>query len=726
MKNCSWVISKVFTEWMTVCITHVRYTTAGLRLRMCQAFYNNIPHTSVSGLYHRTRHATGRVRPWTRSSYATGAMLSAILMLSLVTTGCDSPDDPYAVPEHVSDEELTSVPEWAQDAIWYQIFVERFRDGDSDNQPDMVSIDGSWPHEQPESWAPTPWGHDWYTHDDWAGDTDLDFYEWVHMRRYGGDLQGVLDQLDYLQDLGITAIYFNPLNDAPSMHKYDARNFRHIDVNFGPDPEGDRELMAQEDPADPDTWVWTAADKMFLKVIEEAHQRDIRVIMDYSWNHTGITFWAWQHILEHQEDSPYADWYQIDRFDDPDTDENEFEYSGWAGVPELPQFRRYDSVDEFDHGDLVPGDLHPDLKRHIFAVTRRWMAPDGDVERGVDGFRLDVAELIPVDFWRDYRKYVRSINPDAILIGELWWADWPDEMMDPTDWLQGDIFDAIMNYRWYMPTRQWLGGAVPGLVNPSEYIHHLDSVSTGVREEVLRANMNLTASHDSPRFSTSIYNPVPYKYRVNPRENPDYKIHRPDERTWRDVRLILAQQLTWPGAPHVWMGDEFGMWGADDPDNRKPVIWPDLEFEDETTHPFDRDRPRDEVAADMELWNYYRYLIHLRRDNPVFSRGELNILLADDDRNVLIYERTMQDTDSIADADPDGAGRSGEAVSNRAIVLFNNHESETAEVTIPVEDPQRWIEVLDLQAISRHHSDDGLEVAIPAKSAAIFIKSGEE
>ena len=637
---------------------------------------------------------------------AADGIIAMTLFMSVALSGCGAPEDPFAVPESVPEEHLTAVPEWAQDAIWYQIFVERFRDGDPVNQPTLETMEGSWPHDKPESWEPTPWGDDWYAEDQWADDTGLDFYEWVHMRRYGGDLQGVLDRLDYLADLGITAIYFNPVNDSPSLHKYDARNYRHVDVNFGPDPEGDMELIAQEDPADPDTWVWTSADKQFLEVVEEARRRGIRVIMDYSWNHTGITFWAWQHILEHQQDSPFADWYQIDRFNDPETAENEFSYPGWAGVPELPQFRRYDSVEEFEHGDLIPGDLHPDLKRHIFAVTRRWLAPDGDLDRGVDGFRLDVAELIPVGYWRDYRKFVRSINPEAFLIGELWWADWPEELMDPTEWLQGDIFDAVMNYRWYRPTRQWLGGAEPELGNPSEYIHHLDSVSSGLRDEVLRAQMNLTASHDTPRFSTSLYNQGLNKYQVNPRENSDYKIHRPDDRTWRDVRLILAQQFTWVGSPHIWMGDELGMWGADDPDCRKPLIWLDLDFEDETTHPFEQERPRDQVQTDVELLNYYRQLIRLRRENPVFSRGDLKILQTNDDQNLLVYERRM-----------DGQGAS------HAIVVFNNHQSESAELVIPVDKPQQWREVLSLQPMSWQFSGDGLTVTMPVKSAAIFLKS---
>ncbi len=597
---------------------------------------------------------------------------------------------------------LDSVPEWAQEAIWYQIFVERFRDGDPSNNPTLETVEGSWPHNKPASWQPTRWTQDWYEMEDWALESGKEFYRTVQMRRYGGDLQGVLDKLDYLQDLGINAIYFNPLNDSPSLHKYDARSYHHIDVNFGPDPEGDRALMAAEDPADPATWVWTSADRLFLQVVEEAKKRGIRVIMDYSWNHTGITFWAWQHILEHQADSPFADWYQIDSFD---TDSTSFSYPGWAGVPELPQFRRYDSVEEFAHGDLIPGNFHPELVKHIYAVTERWLAPDGDVSRGVDGFRLDVAELIPVDFWREYRAFVRGINPEAYLVGELWWAEWPDKLMDPTEWLQGDIFDAAMNYRWYRPARQWLGGGAPPLETPSAFVHHLDSVSAGLRPEVLRAQMNLTASHDTPRFSTSIYNQANInKYRVNPREDAGYKIHRPDERTWRDVRLMLVHQFTWLGAPHIWMGDELGMWGADDPDNRKPLIWPDLDFDDEVTHPFGLERPRDRVVADMDLHSWYRQLIHLRRDNRVFSLGDLRYVVADDHRNVLAYERTL--------------GK------DYALVIMNNsHQPADIELMLPENIAARGLtDALGTDVLSWNiRSDNRLQLLILPKSGAVLM-----
>jgi glycosidase len=173
------------------------------------------------------------------------------------------------------------------------------------------------------------------------------FYSKIQARRYGGDLQGVLDKLDYIQKLGATAIYFNPLNDSPSLHKYDARTYTHIDRNFGPDPEGDAEIMNSENHPDPTSWKWTEADKLFLKIVKECHNRGIRVIMDYSWNHTGPEFWALRDIREKGEKSEYKDWYNISQFDDPKTPEDEFHYEGWGGNnPWMPVFRK----------DIIPPD----------------------------------------------------------------------------------------------------------------------------------------------------------------------------------------------------------------------------------------------------------------------------------------------------------------------------------------------------------------------------------
>jgi glycosidase len=246
----------------------------------------------------------------------------------LLIAACAPEPDPSAPAENLS------VPGWSGDAIWYQVFVERFRNGDPSNDPTAHDIEGVTDQPPPDGWRPTPWTQDWYRQEPWAVATGKDFYGTVQFRRYGGDLQGLMDRLDYLQELGVTALYLNPVNDAPSLHKYDARNYHHIDRNFGPDPRGDETRISSEDPVDPSTWRWTSADSLFLALVKEIHRRDMRIIVDYSWNHTGITFWAWRDVLARQRASPFADWYAVDRFDDPATpDTSEFSYRGWVGVP---------------------------------------------------------------------------------------------------------------------------------------------------------------------------------------------------------------------------------------------------------------------------------------------------------------------------------------------------------------------------------------------------------
>ena len=563
-----------------------------------------------------------------------------LLLLGSLITGC------VAAP---SAPEEAGVPAWAQEAIWYQIFPERFRNGDPSNDPTVEEVNAAWPYLEPSGWEPTPWGWDWYRQEPWTKATGKEFYVTVQARRYGGDLQGMLEALSYLQELGVTALYINPLNDAPSLHKYDARHYRHIDRHFGPDPEGDARLMQMEIPDQPATWQWTAADRLFLRFVAEAHRRGIRVIMDYSWNHTGTSFWAFQDVRKHQAASPYADWYRIERFDDPRTPENEFSYKGWADIPELPEWNRTITRKGPFHGYPLEGDLHPAVKQHIFAVTRRWLDPDGDGDPsdGVDGFRLDVAEQIPMGFWRDYRRFVRSIRPDAFLVGEVWWEVWPDRMLDPRPWLQGDVFDAVMHYRWYMPTRSYFAHALPAVPTASDYRHHIDSILTGMDPAHRRALLNLTASHDTPRFNTSIYNPGPYKYRVTPRENPAYRIDRPDERVKRIQRLILVQQFTFTGAPHIYYGDEVYMWGPDDPDNRKPMVWEDRVYEPEATHPLGLPRNIDPVYPDTSWRAFYRQLIMMRRQYiKLFAYGSLRwVELPYPD--VIAYRRTYEHQEAL-------------------------------------------------------------------------------
>jgi glycosidase len=200
------------------------------------------------------------------------------IVFSLLLIACQSPKESVVA-------DTSKPPSWAKDVVWYQIFVERFSNGDKANDPTPETMYAASNFiETPDDWSVTDWTSDWYQPEEWAKATGQNFYSNLQLRRYGGDLQGVINKLEHIKALGVTALYFNPINDAPSLHKYDARNFHHIDVNFGPDPEGDRALIAQEDPFNPETWHWTAADKLFLQLVDKAHQLGMRVVVDYSWN----------------------------------------------------------------------------------------------------------------------------------------------------------------------------------------------------------------------------------------------------------------------------------------------------------------------------------------------------------------------------------------------------------------------------------------------------------
>ena len=251
---------------------------------------------------------------------------------------------PAFVAEQPSDTNhivpVSNVPEWPKHVVWYQVFPERFRNGDPANDPTVEDQLGAWPNERTQGWHISPWTCDWYQSQPWEKMDNKGFYYHVQQRRYGGDLQGVIDKLDYLKSLGIGALYFTPLFQSPSVHKYDATMYHHIDKNFGPDPDGDKKIWAKENPEDPSTWKWTSADRLFLTLLQEAHKRNIKVIIDGVFNHVGTTFWAFEDVRKKQQASKYKDWFTVTRWDDPSTPQNEFDYVGWNGVRDLPEWRQ--------------------------------------------------------------------------------------------------------------------------------------------------------------------------------------------------------------------------------------------------------------------------------------------------------------------------------------------------------------------------------------------------
>lgn len=620
----------------------------------------------------------------------------------IVVLGCQPTEE-----KSTSQTAFYDPPQWSKEVIWYQIFVERFRNGDPTNDPTPEDMKGTYPGFVPDDWKPTPWTQDWYSDDDYFpglangkdfyGNPVTAFGQKSQLRRYGGDLQGVLDQMDYMDSLGITAVYFNPLNDAPSLHKYDARHWRHIDRNFGPDPRGDVAIMESETPNDPLTWQFTAADNLFVKVIDEFHKRGIKVILDFSWNHTGHTFWAWKDVVENQTNSKYKDWYWVKSFE---TDTSEFEYRGWLGVFDLPEIKETVYMEHNEKVTPSEGDILLDeVKEHIFAVSRRWLDPnnDGDPSDGVDGFRLDVAAEVPYGFWRDYRKVVRDVNPDAYLLGEVWWEQWPDKLLDPEPFVRGDIFDAPMNYRWYRAARHFFNQS-PTKIPVSEFADSLNSFRSNLRPQSNYAMMNLNGSHDTPRVLTSLFNKNAYKMHTNPYGENKYKIHKPDAETYETLKLLLVQQYTYIGSPHIWAGDEMGMWGSDDPSCRKPLIWPDYEFENETTHPEGWERPEDEVAFNYELFEYYRKLINIRKDNPVLMTGDIEFNLIIDESETLVYSRSDEN--------------------ETIFVAFNAGQSESVVgLTTASGEYQDLLKNLSIESL-----DDSIAFELPPRSAAIIKK----
>lgn len=529
------------------------------------------------------------------------------------------------------------VPQWAKDAIWYQVFPERFRNGDLGNEPTPDDLEFS-----PErEWHVSPWTSDWYKLQPWEERHSRNFYDNVFERRYGGDLQGVVDKLDYLSDLGITAIYFNPVFEAISLHKYDASTYHHIDHTFGSKPKGDLNLIKSETD-DPATWKWTSADSLFLKLIGEAHKRGIRVIIDGVFNHCGTRFWAFQDVIKNQQRSRYAEWFDVRRWDDPSTPENEFAYKGWWDVKELPEFR------EGDSSFVEP------VWNYFFNITRRWMDPNGDGNSsdGIDGWRLDVANEVSHAFWKEWRKLVKSINPDAYIVGEIW--------DDASKWLAGDEFDAVMNYRYARAVIRYFIDTDSRRYSSSEFDRELADIRKQYPGEVNYVLQNLIDSHDTDRLASMLMNPNrKYDDQNGIRYNRNYNVGKPTASAQQIQKLIILFQMGSPGAPMIYYGDEAGMWGADDPDDRKPMVWPDLTYEHECSHPVPgRTRTDDEVKFDHDLFGYYKTLIRIRKESVALRRGDLMSILVDDKNNVYSFKRT--------------------AGSDEAIVVVNNSDSKQA------------------------------------------------
>ena len=500
-----------------------------------------------------------------------------------------------------------SSPTWTKGAVMYQIFVDRFCNGDETN--DVLSgeyyYNGTFSRKV-DRWEQYP-------------DPKQDYAEF-----YGGDLQGVINKLDYLRDLGIDAIYLNPIFVSPSSHKYDTQDYDHIDPHFGKIIEDSGDVLPQFEHDNrkatkyiarvTDRKNLEASDKLFARLVEEAHKRDIKVILDGVFNHCG-SFNKWldrERIYEEAAgyekgayvagDSPYRNFFSFSRDGWP----NNPSYDGWWGYDTLPKLN-YEGSKE--------------LEEYILSVGKKWVSPPYNA----DGWRLDVAADLGHSreynhhFWKRFRQEVKSANPNAVILAEHYGSS--------KEWLMGQEWDTVMNYDAFMEPVTWF------LTGMDKHSDEFRPIRVGNAREFLETMryaggenftfssyytaMNELSNHDHSRFLTRTSQKVGRSDTLMPSSadtgNRKYI-----------MRQAVMMQFTWPGAPTIYYGDEAGVCGFTDPDNRRTYPW---------------------GKEDMEMLRFHKEMIRLHKEFPEFLTGSVTELYAEN--NILVYGRFNRTAASI-------------------------------------------------------------------------------
>lgn len=517
-----------------------------------------------------------------------------------------------------------STPAWAKGAVMYQIFVDRFCNGDPSNDVE----DGEYVY----IGEPVCKVKDWN-----------EFPAAMDIRRFhGGDLQGVLDKLDYLEELGVEVIYFNPLFVSPSNHKYDIQDYDYIDPHYGviiedggevlPEGEKDNTRATKYQKRTGDIRNLEASNRLFAKLVEEMHTRGMRVILDGVFNHCG-SFNKWmdrERIYEPQPEyekgayvsaqSPYRDFFHF--FDEREEawpyNKN---YDGWWGHDTLPKLNYEDS---------------PTLEEYILNIGKKWVSPPYNA----DGWRLDVAADLGYSneynhiFWENFRKAVKSANPQALILAEHYG--------DPGEWLQGDEWDSVMNYDAFMEPLTWF---LTGMEkhsderrtdlwgNADNFVNTMNHFMASMLTPSLQVAMNELSNHDHSRFLTRTNHIVGRVAQLGSKaaeEGINLAV----------MREAVAVQMTWVGAPTVYYGDEAGVCGFTDPDSRRTYPW---------------------GQENRELVEFHKEMIRIHKREKPLRTGSLKMLSWSS--NVLAYARFQED--------------------EQIIVVLNNSK-ELKEVTIPV------------------------------------------
>ena len=517
-----------------------------------------------------------------------------------------------------------STPDWAKGAVMYQIFTDRFYNGDKSNDVETNEY--------------------YYIGDYSQRVTNWDKYPAnMGVREfYGGDLQGVMDKLDYLQDLGVEVVYFNPLFVSPSNHKYDIQDYDYIDPHYGKIVDDGGEVLPNGVTDNSQATKYKkrttglknleASNELFIKLVEELHRRGMKVILDGVFNHCG-SFNKWmdrERIYEGEEDyepgayvsadSPYRSYFRFFK-EGPENWPYNANYDVWWGHDTLPKLNYEDSVK---------------LENYILYIGRKWVSPPYNV----DGWRLDVAADLGRsneynhEFWQKFRRAVKDANPNALILAEHYG--------DPSDWLKGDEWDTVMNYDAFMEPVTWFLTGMEKhsdeareelLGNIDNFIgsmaHHMSNMLT----PSLQVAMNELSNHDHSRFLTRTNHMVGRVEHLGPEAANEY-VNK------AVMREAVVMQMTWVGAPTVYYGDEAGVCGFTDPDNRRTYPW---------------------GHEDQELIAFHKEAIRIHKEHPALKTGSLKILGGEE--NILSYARFKGH--------------------DRIIVVINNR-SERAEVKVPV------------------------------------------
>ena len=489
-----------------------------------------------------------------------------------------------------------STPDWAKGAVMYQIFVDRFYNGDKTN--DVENNEYVYINDY------TKKVEDWFKYPAQMGVCEF----------YGGDLQGVLDKMDYLQELGIEALYFNPLFVSPSNHKYDIQDYDYIDPHFGCIVEEKGEVLSAGvmDNQKATKYInrvsskknLEASNELFIKLVEEAHKRGMKVIMDGVFNHCG-SFNKWmdrERIYENtpgyangafvSAHSPYRSFFE---FKEQDKWPYNKSYEGWWGHETLPKLNYEESKQ---------------LEDYILYIGQKWVSPPYNI----DGWRLDVAADLGNspeynhEFWRKFRKKVKSANPNALILAEHYG--------DTRPWLQGNEWDSVMNYDAFMEPLTWFLTGMqkhsdsykPEMVGDAEEFwkamaHHAMTMPSAY------VAMNELSNHDHSRFLTRTNRKVG---RVNTvgAEAANIGVNT------AVMREAVLVQMTWPGAPTVYYGDEAGLCGFTDPDNRRTYPW---------------------GKEDHELIKFHKEMIAIHKKHQELKTGSIKRLKSE--KNFLSYGR---------------------------------------------------------------------------------------